>query len=47
MADPLRLELSRVVYPVTSRSNVRQDIVRDDRDRAQFLALLAHEGRAG
>ena len=30
------------VYHVTSRGNARQDIVRDDRDRMQFLTLLAH-----
>ena len=38
----LRLEFPWVVYPVTSQGNAREDIVRDDRDRAQFLTLLAH-----
>jgi putative transposase len=42
MARPLRLEFPGAVYHVTSRGNVRQAIVADDRDRAQFLALLAH-----
>ena len=42
MARPLRLEFSGAVYHVTSRGNARQDIVVDDRDRSQFLTLLAH-----
>jgi REP element-mobilizing transposase RayT len=42
MARPLRIEFSGAVYHVTSRGNARQDIVADDRDRAQFLTLLAH-----
>lgn len=42
MARPLRLEFPGAVYHVTSRGNARQDIVADDRDRSQFLALLAH-----
>lgn len=42
MARPLRIEFSGAVYHVTSRGNARQDIVRDDRDRTQFLTLLAH-----
>jgi len=42
MARPLRLEFPGAVYHVTSRGNARQDIVRDDRDRAQYLTLLAH-----
>ena len=42
MARPLRLEFPGAVYHVTSRGNARQDIVVDDRDRLQVLALLAH-----
>jgi putative transposase len=42
MARPLRLEFPGAVYHVTSRGNARQDIVADDRDRTQFLTLLAH-----
>jgi REP element-mobilizing transposase RayT len=42
MARPLRLEFPGAVYHVTSRGNARQDIVEDDRDRSQWLALLAH-----
>lgn len=42
MARPLRLEFSEAGYHVTSRGNARRDIVLDDRDRAQFLTLLAH-----
>ncbi|MBX3324921.1 MAG: transposase [Nitrospira sp.] len=41
MARPLRIEYPGAVYHVTSRGNARQDIVVDDRDRQQFLALLA------
>lgn len=44
MARPLCLEFLGAVCHVTSRGNVRQDIVLDDRDRTQFLALLAHVG---
>ncbi len=42
MARPLRIEFPGAVYHVTSRGNARQDIVADDRDRTQFLTLLAH-----
>lgn len=42
MARPLRIEYAGAVYHVTSRGNARQDVVADDRDRATFLALLAH-----
>jgi REP element-mobilizing transposase RayT len=42
MARPLRIEFPGAVYHVTSRGNARQNIVRSDGDRAQFLALLAH-----
>ena len=42
MARPLRIEFPGAVYHVTSRGNARQHIVVDDRDRSQFLALLAH-----
>lgn len=42
MTRPLRLEFPGAVYHVTSRGNARQDIVADDRDRSQWLTLLAH-----
>ena len=42
MARPLRLSFPGAVYHVTSRGNARQDIVADDRDRSQWLRLLAH-----
>ena len=42
MARPLRLEFPGAVYHLTSRGNARLDIVADDRDRAQFLTLMAH-----
>jgi REP element-mobilizing transposase RayT len=42
MARPLRLEFPGAVYHVTSRGNARQDIVADDRDRTEFLSMLAH-----
>lgn len=42
MARPLRLEFPGAVYHVTSRGNARQDIVADDRDRQQWLSVLAH-----
>jgi REP element-mobilizing transposase RayT len=42
MARPLRIEYPGAVYHVTSRGNARQDIVADDRDRSQFLTMLAH-----
>ena len=42
MARPLRLEFSGAVYHITSRGNARQNIVDDDRDRSQWLTLLAH-----
>jgi putative transposase len=42
MARPLRLEFSGAVYHLTSRGNARQPIVDDDRDRLQWLSLLAH-----
>ena len=42
MTRPLRLSFPGAVYHVTSRGNARQDIVADDRDRSQWLSLLAH-----
>ena len=45
MARPLRLEFPGAVYHLTSRGNARQDIVTDDRDRVQFVSLLAHVSR--
>lgn len=42
MARPLRLEFPGAVYHVISRGNARHNIVDDDRDRSQWLTLLAH-----
>ena len=42
MARPLRIEFPGAVYHLTSRGNAQHDIVVDDRDRVQFLSLLAH-----
>jgi len=42
MARPLRINYPGAVYHVTSRGNARQVIGVDDRDRTQFLTLLAH-----
>lgn len=41
MSRPLRLEFSGASYPVRRRNNAHQDIVRENRDRRQFLTLLA------
>lgn len=41
MARPLRIEFAGAVYHVMSRGNERRAIVRDDRDRDRWLALLA------
>ena len=35
-AQSKRREFSGAVYHVTSRGNVRQDIIRDDQDRTHF-----------
>ena len=43
MARPLRLEYPGAVYHVTTRGNVRQSIVFDDRDRT---LVLEHRGYA-
>jgi hypothetical protein len=40
MSRPLRIAFPGAVYHVTSRGNVRQDMVADDRDRVQFLAIV-------
>ena len=40
MARPLRLEHPGAIWHVTSRGNARQDIFRDDLDRARFVAKL-------
>lgn len=41
MARALRLEHPGAIWHVTSRGNERRDIVRADRDRRQFLNILA------
>jgi hypothetical protein len=40
MSRPLRLEFADALYHVTARGNAREDISRDDGDRATFLDLL-------
>ena len=41
MRRPLRIEFPGAVYHVTSRDDRQEAIFDDDRDRRQFLALLA------
>ena len=41
MARPLRLEFAHGLYHVTSRGDWREDIYRDDADRALFLQVLS------
>src|SRR3989304_3900760 len=43
MSRPLRLEFAGALYHVTARGNAREDIFRDDGDRATFLDLLGRE----
>jgi hypothetical protein len=43
MSRPLRLEFAGALYHVSARGNAREDIFRDDRDRATFLDLLGRE----
>ena len=43
MCRPLRLEFAGALYHVTARGNAREDIFRDDEDRATFLDLLGRE----
>ena len=43
MSRPLRLEFAGALYHVTARGNAREDIFRDDEDRATFLDLLGRE----
>jgi len=45
MARPLRLEFPGALYHVTARGNESRAIVRDDEDRATFLAILARTVR--
>jgi len=40
MARPLRMEFAGALWHVTSRGNERRTIVRDDKDRARFLAIV-------
>ena len=40
MARPLRLEFPGAVYHLTSRGNAKEDIFRDDADRAVFLQIM-------
>ena len=41
MARPLRLEFAHGLYHVTSRGDGREDIYRDNADRALFLEVLS------
>lgn len=43
MSRPLRLEFAGALYHVTARGNAREDIFRDDEDRAMFLDLVGRE----
>ena len=43
MSRPLRLEFAGALYHVTARGNAREDIFRDDEDRALFLDLAGRE----
>lgn len=43
MSRPLRLEYAGALYHVTARGNAREDIFRDDEDRAVFVELLGRE----
>lgn len=45
MARPLRLQFPHAVYPVTSRGNARQKIVRGDADRTKVLLVLGRGAR--
>ena len=48
MARPLRIEIEGERYHQTARQNERRAIYRDNRDREQFLELLAEfPGRFG
>jgi putative transposase len=40
MSRPLRLEFEGAFGHITSRGNVRKDILHEDRDRLLFLSLL-------
>lgn len=44
MARPLRIEFPGALYHVTTRGNEQKAIVRDDFDRAAWVATLAHVG---
>ncbi len=39
----MRLEFPHALYHLTSRGNARQKVVRDDRDRHAWLAMLEQE----
>ncbi|HEU4523185.1 MAG TPA: transposase, partial [Thermoanaerobaculia bacterium] len=41
MSRPLRIIRPDCLYHITSRGNRKQDIVRDDGDRAAFVRILA------
>ena len=43
MSRPLRVEFAGALYHVTARGNAREDIFRDDADRATFVELLGRE----
>jgi putative transposase len=42
VSRPLRIEFAGALYHVTARGNERKAIVRDDRDREEWVATLAH-----
>jgi putative transposase len=41
MARPLRVQFEDAIYHLCARGNARQQIFRDERDRARFLSLLS------
>jgi REP element-mobilizing transposase RayT len=43
MSRSLRLEFAGALYHVSARGNAREDMFRDDGDRATFLDLLGRE----
>ena len=45
MARPLRIEIEDGIYRVTARGWERRVIVRDDRDRQEWLKLLDRAAR--
>jgi hypothetical protein len=45
MSRPLRIEFPGALYHVTSRGDRREDILSDDNDRMQLLAVAGGRGQ--